>query len=89
MTVKAIRECARQLRSARAVAGAWERDLQEKVSEFLMQRGGTRDMARELGVSAQYICDIRHKRRKISNPFLKTLLNKFGRGERVGEKIDG
>lgn len=69
-----IVRCATDLADAHKVVATKETLLWSAVCGYLDQtEAGARDLARQLGFSAQYICDIRHGRRKISEEFVKRL----------------
>jgi hypothetical protein len=51
-----------------------ERELQDAVSAYLFEQPTElRDLAKQLGITPAYLCDIRYKRRKISDQFLERL----------------
>lgn len=61
----------------RKAAATAEAELQRLVGSVIAaNRNGLRDWARTMGISAQYACDIRHGRRKISDTVLKKLLRR-------------
>lgn len=65
---------ANALKEKRQMVVRAEMTLQKEVAEFLdWNRGSMRDMAKEMGISAQYLCDIRHGRRKVSDAVVEKL----------------
>ena len=69
-----VEAAACRLSATRVKAAAQEKALQIAVSKFLsLQPGSARDLAKRLGFTVQYICDIRHGRRTISDRFLARL----------------
>lgn len=73
---------AARLNECRVNAGIWERQLQRLVGSMVSSNeNGLRDWARKMGISAQYACDIRHGRRKISSAMIARIMNG---GERRG-----
>lgn len=51
-----------------------EAKLAATVWEFLEPRGSMRSIARELKISAQYLCDISNGRRKVSATVLERVM---------------
>jgi hypothetical protein len=67
MTIERITRAASVLNFHRAKVASLEDALQREVAAFCdTYRGSARDMAKKLGVSVAYLCDIRHGRRKVS-----------------------
>lgn len=74
VTFDTVRKAADELNWKRDAVVAAERKLQEAVSQFLMFREGSmRSLAKEVGLTAAYLCDIIHGRRKVSAEVLKKL----------------
>jgi transcriptional regulator with XRE-family HTH domain len=72
--LKAVSRHAFALHYAQKVVLDAEVGLLTAVQEYLDGSGfGIRELSRRLGFSAQYVCDIRHGRRKISAEFLERL----------------
>lgn len=72
MTLKELQAEAKQLRSLRANEDVAQAKLRMSLAEYL--RGKVAKIeAGGLGVSEQYLCDIRNGRRKISDEFLDHL----------------
>ena len=70
-----IKSTAAQLDVKRTEASHLEVELQGLVGQLVATHdGGLRDWARSIKISAQYACDIRHGRRKISQSVLERLL---------------
>ena len=64
-----------RLKECRDSAAVWERQLQRLLGEHISaHENGLRDWARQMGISAQYACDIRHGRRKISDAMVAKIL---------------
>lgn len=69
-----IRDRAGQINRMRAEVVRQERGLMKLVAAYIdTQDAGLRDMARRMCISAQYLCDVKYQRRKISAAFLKKL----------------
>jgi transcriptional regulator with XRE-family HTH domain len=74
VTIEAVQKAAAQTTAARFALEKKEQKLQQVVAGFLSaQSGSARDMAKSIGFTVQYICDIRNGRRKVSLEFLKRL----------------
>ncbi len=74
MTLKSVKQYALALRAHRERVTLTEMDLLRTVQAYLdANRGGVREVARVMGFSPQYICDVRHGRRKISDTFVERL----------------
>lgn len=70
MTKEDIQKQAQRVSSARARLTAEEQRLSLKIWSYLKPRGSMRDLAKQLSISPQYLCDIAHGRRKISGPVI-------------------
>jgi transcriptional regulator with XRE-family HTH domain len=69
-----IMQCAQDANDARQKVTLLERQLWVAVVAHLdSTKSGARELARRLKLSPQYICDIRHGRRKISAEFVERL----------------
>jgi transcriptional regulator with XRE-family HTH domain len=67
VTIERITKAASVLSTQKLRVENAEAVLQKEVAMFCdTYRGSARDMARKLGVSVAYLCDIRHGRRKVS-----------------------
>ncbi len=74
MTLKSVKQYALALRAHRKRVALTEMDLLRATQEYLeANRGGVREIARAMGFSPQYICDVRYGRRKISDTFVERL----------------
>lgn len=74
MTLQRIRGSAATINRMRAEVATCEATLMEAVAQYIDSRdSGLREMARRMGISAQYLCDVKYRRRKISAEFLKKL----------------
>lgn len=74
MTLIQIKKQATSLSALLEDVAIKEAAIQRGVADFLADnRGGVREIARRLGFSPQYICDVQHGRRKISAEFIKRL----------------
>lgn len=74
VTFDTVRKAADELNWKRDAVVAAERKLQSAVSQFLMFREGSiRSLAKEVGLTAAYLCDIIHGRRKVSAEVMKKL----------------
>lgn len=71
--MQAINQIAADLTGLRARVAVKELDMQRAVAVFISQHGGVRVVARQMGVSAAYICDIANRRRKVSAAVLGKL----------------
>lgn len=72
---RSIRATAKNLEQARKDVEEIEKRLQKKVAAVVSaHKDGLRDWARSIGISAQYACDIRYGRRKISAQLLEKIL---------------
>ncbi len=70
----AIKTASLFLRVKRRDVAAAELELQKVVADFCdSYHGSMRDMAREMEISVQYLCDIRHGRRKVSDAVVEKL----------------
>ena len=75
MTSQKIKQAAQKLHRLRTEAELAEDDLAFSVALMISEhKAGLRDWARSMGISAQYACDIRHGRRKISDTIVKRIL---------------
>ena len=63
----------RVIRAQKETARAEEILLTFTVQYLADNRGGVREIARRMGFSPQYICDVQHRRRKVSTEFVKRL----------------
>jgi transcriptional regulator with XRE-family HTH domain len=70
-----IQRISERLFSARHEVDILELRLQKAVAAYLddLGHGSMRDMAKRMGFTVQYLCDIRHGRRKVSEAFLERL----------------
>lgn len=75
ITPKDARNIAIQLQRSRRQSDALEEKLQKAIAEFLSDRSRAAEWAREIGVTPQYLSDIRHGRRKISDAVLAKILD--------------
>jgi hypothetical protein len=79
MTVPTVKRAQSDLKHVRiecaASISAHERTLQNAVIRYLdtLAPGKVREIARAMGFSAAYICDVRHGRRKVSEEFVSRL----------------
>lgn len=74
MTFKKIAECAADLKRRREAVTFCEGVLQQCVAAFCDQyHGSLRDMAGRMGITVQYLSDIRHGRRKVSDSVVEKL----------------
>jgi transcriptional regulator with XRE-family HTH domain len=79
MKLDAVLVVARDLQRARHHTRDMEIALQAAVAQALSEEHGSgRELSRRLGISAAYLCDIRHGRRKVSDAFLERLLAEYG-----------
>ena len=70
-----IFRAAEQVRFHRERAAVAEMELQRLVGNVIAANpNGLRDWARQIKISAQYACDIRHGRRKVSDSVLVRVL---------------
>ena len=75
MTINQIAVLAKDLEGSRKAVECGEVALQVAVAEFLSeQHGSARDLAKRMGISVQYVCDLRHGRRKVSAAVLGKLV---------------
>jgi hypothetical protein len=65
---------AKRVSDARTRLMAEERRLTLAVWRFLQPRGSMRNTAKELGITPQYLCDIAHGRRKVSEAIVGKLM---------------
>lgn len=72
MLSKSLRLQARQLKALRATQDVAEAELRVSLCEHL-DGSIAKDTASTLGVSQQFLCDIRKGRRAISDAFLERL----------------
>ena len=76
MTTDRIKQAAAVLHLRKAAVASAEEGLQREVAAFCSTyNGSARDMAKAIGVSVQYLCDIRHGRRKVSSNVVEKLRN--------------
>lgn len=74
MTLKKIALVAAELKAHRSRVEFAEKVLQQTVAAFCEQyHGSGRDMARKMGITVQYLSDIRHGRRKVSDSVVEKL----------------
>ena len=73
MTIQEISKISADLAHLRTRVSGKESDLQDAVAVFINQHGGVRAVAREIGISAAYMCDIVNRRRKVSAAVLGKL----------------
>ena len=78
MTFQELQTEAKQLRALRAQEDVAQLKLRINLGEYLKGLVA-KTTAETLGVSEQYLCDIRNGRRKISDEFLERLCGKKGR----------
>jgi transcriptional regulator with XRE-family HTH domain len=78
VTLKQIKVKAAQLKRSRALSDVDEAELRELISAFL-GHGDAKAFAEDLGVTPQYLSDIRHGRRGFSEEFLKKLATSGGK----------
>lgn len=74
VTKDTIRKQARRLADARIRVAAEEQRLSLQIWRFLGPRGSMRDVAKQLGISPQYLCDVAHQRRKVSDAVVKKVM---------------
>jgi hypothetical protein len=74
MDKTAIQAQAQRVKHARFRLAAEEQRLGLQIWKQLKPRGSLRDLAKELGISAQYLCDISHGRRKISEAVVEKVM---------------
>lgn len=72
MTLKALQLEAKRLRLLRANASVAEAELRMFMGSYLKQ-GMAKEVASAIGVSEQYLSDIRNGRRLLSDKFLEKL----------------
>lgn len=73
MTIKELRVEAANLKSYRAGADVKEAELKTAIEECI-PRGEAKIFADKIGVTPQYLSDIRNGRRSISDEFLERLV---------------
>lgn len=74
MVLNAIKDSALKLRALRASVEDAESNLQTLVVAALRQhKGSTRELASKMKISAGYLHDLRHGRRKVSEEILTRL----------------
>jgi hypothetical protein len=74
MTIEQVRRHAQVAERTHALAAECDAILQKAVAAYLDGlHGSGRALAKELGISAAYLCDIKLGRRKISVEFLAKL----------------
>ena len=73
--LKNLERAAANLKRIRAAGALAEQKLQDAISEVAGTEG-LREWARSVGISVQYACDIRHRRRKVSDELLSKILAK-------------
>ncbi len=74
MTLRKIATVAADLKGRRDSVVFCEGVLQQCVSAFCDQyHGSLRDMAKRMGITVQYLSDIRHGRRKVSDSVVEKL----------------
>ncbi len=74
MTAKVIASTADDIEKLRQDIALLERVLQNQVKSFCEDYGTSqRDLARLLGISVQYLSDICHGRRKVSDAIVKKI----------------
>lgn len=69
-----IKEQSKKLKEARFRVMAEEQRLSLMIWKYLKPRGSMRDLAKELSISAQCLCDIVHQRRKVSDAVIEKVI---------------
>lgn len=63
-----LSQSAFRLQGCREKCAEYEKQMQHEIAEVIASNpGGMRDWARQMGISAQYACDLVHGRRKVSD----------------------
>lgn len=74
-TLTDLQRTASKAKAARTEAARAESALSVQMAEYIGSiHGSGRDLARDLGFSAAYVCDVRHGRRRVSDEFLRRLV---------------
>lgn len=68
-----IKEKALALKSDRANADATEAELRWEIDHYCSVRGGGLELAKQIKATPQYVSDIRHGRRKVSDAVVERL----------------
>ena len=74
MDIKAIKKQAEAVKTARLKLANEEDRLGIVVRQFLGPRGSIRSLARQMDISAGYLCDISNGRRKVSDAVVEKVI---------------
>ena len=75
MTKGKIRDQVKRISDARVRLAAEEQQLALEIWKYLRPHGSLRTLASRLKISPQYLCDIAHGRRKISEAVVEKVMD--------------